>query len=122
MKKYMVKSPKVPFWKKQIPAYWLMIIFMIATSITYLALEAHSPAPDALAEKDNVSSESCLSEIKYVRMSGYSFARPMLFANVEVEDQSLAGLKSAVSDYIDSARKAGRLQSASVFFKKLDSP
>src|SRR6185295_4107614 len=115
MKKNRVKTPTVPFWKKKIPAYWLMIISLIATGITYLALEAHSPAPatpSASAEKDSVSPESCLSGVKYVRMSGYSFARPLLFSNVEEEDQSLAGLKSVVSNYIDTAKKGGRIQSA----------
>src|ERR1043165_3112517 len=125
MKKYMVKAPVIPFWKKPIPAYWLMIMFIIASGITFLALESYSPPPKVsapLAEAENVTDESCLSEVRYVRMQDYSYARPLLFSNVEVEDQSLAGLKFVVSNYIDSAKKAGHIQSASVYFKKLDSP
>ena len=123
MKKYKAKSPAIPFWKKEIPAYWLMIIFMTAMGITYLALDAHSTSQvSTTAVKENTNSGIRLSSVKYVRETGYSFARPLLFANTEVEDQSLSGLKSMLSNYIDSAKKAGNIQSASVYFKKLDSP
>jgi beta-lactamase class A len=55
-------------------------------------------------------------------MSGFSYARPLLLANAETEDQALSGIKNSVSNYIEKQKKQGRLQSASVYFKKLDTP
>ena len=65
---------------------------------------------------------NCISSIRYVQKRGYRFAHPLLYVKSDMEDESLGELKSTVADYIDKEKKEGHLQSASVYFRKLDSP
>ncbi|MBK5286195.1 MAG: serine hydrolase [Bacteroidia bacterium] len=110
-------NTKVSMLKKQIPAYWIALIFLMASSIILFIFNINhkQTAPGA---QDEVR----LSDIHYIRLGGFQYARPLLLTNLQEEDASYSNLKTSLTKYIESQKQLGNLQSASVYFKKLDSP
>ena len=55
-----------------------------------------------------------------IRQQNLEFARPLLLANVSMEDSRLDPLKNSINAYIDSRTRDGVLQSASVYVRVLN--
>lgn len=60
---------------------------------------------------------STFSDIKVHRLDGYTYIKPLLYVDNKEGSQSLANLKTNITNRIEEYKKAGVLQSASVFLK-----
>jgi len=117
MKDSIENTQLTSFLKKKVPAYWIVIILLLGSSITILIYGINNKEVQAVLQD-----EVRLSDIHYVRLDGYQYARPLMLTNVQDEDNSYSALKTSLMKYIEYQKQLGNLQSASVYFKKLGSP
>ena len=96
--------------KKSIPLYYMMLLAVISVAaIVFL----YSRPPVIVENK-------CTDlQINIMRSVDYKYTKPLLLLDIYPEDPSFFGVKTSLQSFIESEKGTGKLQSASVYVRKV---
>ncbi|HRH64977.1 MAG TPA: class A beta-lactamase-related serine hydrolase [Bacteroidia bacterium] len=103
----------------RVPLFWTVVAVSITAILSYYLLDAFAMKPQNVMVTSTASSSGC-SEITFHRNHHYELIHPLLFSEISIEDDSLQSLKTQISGFINTEKTAGRIQNASVYFRRMD--
>ncbi|MBK6444587.1 MAG: serine hydrolase [Bacteroidetes bacterium] len=104
----------------KIPLFWMFVAVTLTATLCYYmsGFSSKKERPVYTLQSPQLN----LNEIKFHRNHHFKLIHPLLFSEVSLEDDSLQSLKTEVSQFINTEKSSGRIQNASVYFKRLDTP
>ncbi len=103
---------------KQIPAYFLAVAILMSALITYFVTKATTE--NVITPSNTDTDVSSCNNFDLIRLKGYKYVDPLLFAERDCEATTLKPLEQEISAYIDNQKQSGKLVSASVYIRTLD--
>ena len=102
--------------KKTIPIYSALLITLTGIIATNLLVSWMDKKPaEQITEKP---SDNC--SFSTVRLTGYQYVRPLLFAERVCQSENLLPVKMQVENLINAYKNSGVISSASVYFRQLN--
>lgn len=108
-------SKMLSVFSKPIPFYAAAVLLLFSTVAGYLMHPATST--DASGE---TRQPPCTAAMETIRQWNYEFTRPLLLADVAVEDNRMIHLKASLSRYVNERIAEGILTTASVYVRKVN--
>ncbi len=103
---------------RKVPLYLLLILILLTAAIaTLVSLQINTNNKDQVAETTTSVNNSSQCNYKLVRLGGYTYIRPLIYAEPECESSSLNAIKSIVAGVISSNKLTGNITSASVYLR-----
>jgi beta-lactamase class A len=111
------------FFGSTVPYYVFLVTAICCLFLGYLAGESapftdaptNTPVTDSAVKK---SLGTCTYSLP--RLKGYNFVKPLLFSEPECESDEHIALKEQINELIKGYQSAGKLKSASVYFRNLE--
>lgn len=106
---------------KKISLKFILIAVILTNIITYYfitneeQLKSEQTIAALHSELNNSSTSSCSYKVK--RLAGFNYINPILFVDNDCESDKLNTIKQSVSNLIDNYKKAGVINSASIYIK-----
>ena len=104
------------FLKRKVPV-WLLLASTGTVAIMLLSFDISERR--AMATPAANAQVGCDGEFYQQRLKEYKFTSPLLFAGLNDESQDLEDLKSSITTMIGQQKLDGKINSASVYLKKL---
>jgi beta-lactamase class A len=101
-------------FKAKIPAYLLAVSILATGAIVYI-LARRLATTDRQSDRQVVKVAPC--NIQRKRLSGYSFVKPLIYADWECESQELLPIKENIINTLNLAKNEGLVSSASVYIR-----
>lgn len=98
----------------------VVITFALSTYFTYTFCKhnlRNTAYASALQDTTEWATGTTSCDFNIKRMRGLEYIKPLLYVELKNESANLASLKSKINDEIEKYKKAGVLQSASVFLR-----
>jgi beta-lactamase class A len=106
--------------KKKIPLYVLPIAVIASVGLSilgyYLLLKKTPRTDEASTNTPSLSDDGCSYTIQ--RINGYSFIRPLMYAEPKTEAAELYPTKSSLEEIINRYKSSGQLITASVYVRE----
>ncbi|MES1181252.1 MAG: serine hydrolase, partial [Flavobacterium sp.] len=109
--------------KKRIPFYYLIIAMVLAGFLASFVIKKtdqkilENKESEYAAYANVALSKTCGTKAK--RVDGYSFVHPLVYVDNFCESERYSPLKRQLEKYIESAKAAGEIESASVYFRDI---
>jgi hypothetical protein len=109
--------------QRRVPLYFVLIAAIIPTLLFFYLWQPHQQdkisATSATSEIDSEFDNSS-SSIQEYRLQTNSLTKPLLLADLPVEDRDMAPLKSSINAVIEDHKARGNVSSASVFLLRMN--
>ncbi len=103
---------------KKISLLYLLLAAIFGSLISITALK-YFGSKSASASTLPVSAQEEENSYTVSRLEGYKYVQPVYLAEPKLESKNFIGLKSAISDFVESMKGTGQLGYASVYLKDL---
>lgn len=107
--------------KIKIPLYFLILSILLTSGISILvSFRIKNNNTEEVADKTTSENNYLSCKYKLVRLKGYNFIQPLMYAEPECASSSFNSIKVIVDDIISSNKSTGNITSASVYLRKFE--
>ncbi|MBC7534607.1 MAG: serine hydrolase [Ferruginibacter sp.] len=106
-------------FKKKVSIPVAILMTIAGALITFFSVSWLAPKNPEYEPTVTASPVNTCDRVNMVRLNGYQFIRPLLFAEIPCEAEKLLPVKSAVVDIINSYKSSGTISGASVYLREL---
>ena len=105
-------------FKRKIPILYAFLCMIIGGIFAYFLINNSITGSQQSLQKNAYSDTIVNNNLNTVRLNGYHYIRPILFAEPRTESARYASLKTEINKIIDKNKADGILATASVYFRR----
>jgi len=107
-------------FRYRVPFYIVLIAFMLcAVTAATITKKMYNSADSVGSNPTQSSTHDSQCDFTTPRLGGYTFIKPLLFAEQNCESEKLNGIKTDIASYLDPLKANGTLSAASVYLQDM---